>query len=485
MGVRTRWILGSGLLIVLVAGGGVFVRLARTRPPRGVRHVILISLDTTRADHLGCYGNTWIQTPNLDALARESILFTNYMTVASTTLASHTSLFTGKYPHNHGVPRNGFMVNAANVMLPEILKDAGFTTAGFLGSFALDRRFDFSQGFDFFDQDFDILVGEGGANQNQRTADAVSNTVIDYLDRRTDTRNLFLFAHYFDPHAPYAPPAPYDTMYGDGDGSVAVPVEEHPVLGMAQRPDDVQDKILRYAGEVSYMDAALGRLLDDLRKRGVLDDAILIVASDHGENLTDIPGRPFDHGWTVYEPEVRAVCMIRLPGANGSGRTYDDLVASIDVLPTLASYLGLPIPAGADGRALDLRRLGSASEPWVRFAEATKPWERAETDPRWYNRRKPRCARRGDLKYIRTEYRGTEEFYDLFDDPREHRNLLPQPVAQYKAAVDELERALSSWADAAEPLPTRFEPSQRMETIRRLRSLGYLSSEPDEDASGN
>jgi len=178
--------------------------------------VIFISLDTTRPDHIGCYGNDWVRTPRLDELARESILLLNYRTVVSATLPSHLSLLTGNYPHTHGVVSNGYMVNSENVMLAEILGDAGFHTAGFLGSFALESRFHFDQGFDHFDENFDIEVGTFGADQNQRSAETVNNAVFRYLEDRSVDERLFLFIHYFDPHAPHTPPPPYDTLYGPG-----------------------------------------------------------------------------------------------------------------------------------------------------------------------------------------------------------------------------------------------------------------------------
>ena len=220
--------------VVAAAGAGLY--RDRTGPTyKGpVQHVILISPDTTRLDHFGCYGNTWIRTPNMDALSAESILFTDYTTVVSTTLASHTSLFTGKFPHTHGVPRNGFMVNTDNIMVAEILKDAGFRTAGFLGSFALDSRFDFAQGFDHYDENFDILVGTGGADQNQRNAEAVTNAVIGYLEENGAGRNLFLFVHYFDPHLPYSPSPPYDTMYAEDERPYAEGPGNHPALAAGE-----------------------------------------------------------------------------------------------------------------------------------------------------------------------------------------------------------------------------------------------------------
>ena len=468
--------IGMAALVVVVAAGVSTYCLTRRPVYTGpVRHVIVISLDTTRRDHFGCYGNTWIRTPNVDALAAESIVFTDYITVATTTLASHTSLFTGKYPHTHGVPRNGFMVNRDNVMLAELLGDAGFTSAGFVGAFSLDSLFDFAQGFDYYDQDFDILVGRRGINQNQRTAAAVTDTVIEYLQRGDVPRNLFLFVHYFDPHLPYSPPAPYKSMYGERSGRHEVYVSDHPESRFDEALEADKREAFLYAGEVSYLDAQLGRLIDYLRKRGILDEAIVVLTSDHGENLLDPRTRVFDHGGSVYPAEVNAVCMVRLPGALQGGKRYRSLTASIDVLPTLASYLGLPIPAGVEGRALDLLNLTPPATEPTRFAEATKPAsDELEDDQLWFNTRKAQCARRGRFEYIRTEHRGTEGLYDLSVDPYGRRNLLKDPGWQDAVILKKLRAALAEWSAEAAPLPTRFEPSQRSETSRRLRSLGYL-----------
>ncbi len=467
--------------IALLAAVGVLVAwYIAARGPRyagPARHVIVISLDTTRADHLGCYGNAWIQTPNLDALAAESILFADHLTAVTTTLASHTSLFTGKYPQSHGVPRNGFVVHDDNVMLAEILRDAGFHTAGFLGSFALESRFNFAQGFEDYDEWFDTLVGPGGFDQNQRDAAAVTDAVIKYLDGRRLPRNLFLFAHYFDPHMPYTPPAPFDRMYGDDELPGTHQVSDHPALVAGPRTAEIRKQLYSYAGEVSYADLHIGRLLIYLRTRGILDDAILVVTSDHGEELTDTKGRPFDHGWTVYNSEARGVLMVRLPGGGKAGSEYKYLTSSTDVLPTLTEYLGLPTPPGVDGEAIELLDTSlrqSGDPPRVCFSEGTKPWDEVETDPRWFGTRKARGVRRGPYKYIRTEYRGTEELYNLDADPLERNNLLSGGNVEMRALARELADILNTWTNAADPLPTRFEPSQREETIRRLRALGYL-----------
>jgi arylsulfatase A-like enzyme len=436
------------------------------------QHVIVISLDTARSDHFGCYGNSWIRTPRIDGLASESILYTNYMTVVPTTLTSHTSLFTGKYTHTHGTPRNGFRVNEHNIMLPEILKRAGFHTAGFLGSFALDSRFGFAQGFDYYDEEFDQLVGDSGADQDQRKAEAVTNAVITYIDKTGIPPHLFLFVHYFDPHKPYAPPIPYRKIYANNDGVKSW-------LALTQGEDiefSIEDmnNALHYAGEVSYMDKHVGRLIDYLKQQKILDEAILIITSDHGENFKEHPEN-WDHGLTVYQTTMQAVGLIRLPHAIKAGTKVDQLFTNIDILPTLLKYLGLAIPDGIDGEAIDLDYAGREKSlpPRTRFGQATRPLS-VETDPRWYNIRKARCAREGNLKYIQTPYEMIEELYDLSVDPYEKKNLLENAKPEIMSKAEPLKKKLISWANSANPLTSRFEPSQKEETIRRLRSLGYI-----------
>lgn len=447
------------------------------RAPRA-RHLVLISMDTARADHFGFLGSTTARTPRLDSLARESIVFEDCMTAAPTTLASHTSLFTGKYPHHHGVPRNGFMVNRENQMLPELLKPAGFLTAGFAGSFALDTLFDFAQGFDHYDEDFDVYVGEGGADQNQRNAAAVTDAVIRYLDGISIPEHLFLFVHYFDPHQPYAPPPPFDTMY-DPAGRAGIPTM-HELKLSPDMPVAVRDRLTariakQYAGEISYLDEHLGRLLNELRRRGILDDALLVLTSDHGENLVDHPVR-FDHGYSVYQSTMHTVCVMRLPHGVRGGTRRHRLISNIDVLPTVLRYLGIPVPRGIDGEAVDLMAPESSGPGPARFGQATKPWKGVETDPRWTNMLKTRCIREGRWKLIQNPWRGgPEELYDLDADPGERTDLLEHPTPQALAQAATLRKELEDWAASAKPLPSQFEQAQQEETIRRLKSLGYIN----------
>ncbi len=440
------------------------------------RHVVFISMDTTRADHFGFMGNERVKTPWLDAVARESIVFTDYMTVVPTTLASHTSLFTGKYPHSHGTPRNGFIVNRDNMMLTEILKGQGFHTAGFIGSFALDRRCEFNQGFDHYDEDFEVSVSEIGVGQNQRSAQAVTDAVVGYLDATGVPERLFLFVHYFDPHKPYSAPPPFDSAY-DPQGRADIPdlgeLRRSTPEALGRETPVARRYALQYAAEISYMDYHIGRLVADLRRRGILDSALLSITSDHGENFWE-HDKTFDHGSTVYQTTMHAVSLLRLPGGRMAGTHLQQLTASIDILPTVLEFLGVTVPTGIDGKSVVLTRTGEPLPSLARYGQATDPWRGVETDPRWNNMLKSRFVREGRFKFIQTPHAGTEELYDIGADESEQTNLLATTSAETAAVAARLRPKLEAWAASADPLPSRFEPSFGAETAARLRSLGYL-----------
>jgi len=442
--------------------------------PPAVKHVIFVSIDTARADHFGFMGSTEVETPRLDALAAESVVFEDFMTPVALTLPTHVSLLTGKYPHHHGVPRNGFMVNLLNEMLPEILGESGFVTAGFAGSFVLSDAFDFAQGFDHYDEDLESYVD---AKHSQRRAEDVTDAIIEYLDETGVPDRLFLFAHYYDPHRPYSPPPPFETMY-DPVGRVGLPGVPQ-LLSNQSYSEETRDRLvarlaLQYAGEISYTDHHIGRLMDYLRETGILENALVVVTTDHGESLWE-HGENFDHGWEVYDSTIRAVCLMRFPGGWSGGLRPEELVSIIDVMPTVLGYLGLPLPDGIDGEPIPVSLLAGGIGDRVRFAEAGKPTNRYETDPRWRNTLKPQCVREGRHKFIVKPYAGGEELYDLDADPNETRNLLENPSPEMTQLAARLRETLSVWTDSAEPLPSRFGAGEVQDGIRRLRSLGYLN----------
>lgn len=473
------------------------------------RHVILVSLDTMRADHVSSYDTRFASTPRLDQLARSGVRFADVTAAAPTTLASHTSLMTGSWPHTHGVVRNGFTVHPDNVMLPELLQEKGFHTAGFLGSFALESRFQFDQGFDLFDEEFNMLT-DGNVDQNQRLAEDLTFAALKHIDRvKDEEERIFLFLQYFDPHAPYGPPAsegaPRTTMAqveatvrahqqrligsSPGHGSVINYGLPKDLIGKAIGTPLPEDKELveAYAAEVAYLDRCLGVLFDGLDKAGILDEAIVIVTADHGETFYEHHDF-WNHGLWLYQTTMEVPLIFKLPegtgGIEASGLEVNVPVSGIDVLPTLCELLELEVPGRCEGRSLVPLLEGQQFDRGMLFGEATQPGpaSKLERPNIWGNRGKPRMVRDGPYKLIESPYHGDlRQLFHLGDDPGETRDLLvhspDDPAVQ--AQVRKMLRELRVWDSGAVPLPSSFDATQSAETQRRLEAMGYAGNDDD------
>jgi arylsulfatase A-like enzyme len=444
----------------------------------------------------------------MDAVAQAGVRFADVTAPSPTTLASHASMMTGSWPQTHGVVRNGFTVNPANVMLAELLSERGFHTAGFLGSFALDSRFGFDQGFDHFDEAFDILVSPKDGDQNQRRADRVTDAVLGHVDELAgEDERLFLFVHYFDPHAPYAPP-----NRGDADAAThrdlehavrthqALLVDPPPgmmgVITGGLDPRLVQgadgqplpgDEYLAdlYAGEVAFVDAQIGRLLAGLDKRGILDDALVVITGDHGETFWE-HGDFWNHGLWVYQTTLSIPLILRFPrereGASNvwpSGMVITEPVSTIDLVPTLCELLGIPVPDRVDGTSLVGLMKGKPLAPRPLYCQATQPGWRIEPKVGWANLHKPRCIREGPLKYVHAPYLQLEQLFDLSLDPGERVNLLagPNPNPRAVAQARRMRVRMDGWIDSARPFASSRDGSQDREVLERLRALGYAGDD--------
>ncbi len=475
-------------------------------PELPYRHVVVISLDTFRADHLGSYGGH-VPTPHLDGLAAAGLRCAQAHGPAPTTLASHTSMFTGLHPHVHGVPRNGFVVDEANVTLAEILRPVGFHCAGFLGSFALESRFGLNQGFDHWDEQFSILLDGRVFDQNQRRANEVTDAVLRHLDRIGEQRHLFLFAHYFDAHSPYDPPpefaprGPDGPLPGSTQDEIGAAVAEHhrALFGAAPSLQDLfraglsrevlaaphgeprgVDRRLadQYAGEVAFLDQQIGRLLSGLEARGILRDAIVVVTGDHGETFWEHADL-WNHGLWVYDTTQRVPLILRLPDGRGAGRVLEQPVSTIDLLPTLCELLGLEYPGEVEGQSLVPALDGGAPAPRPVFMEATQPTHPEVERGAWPNARKARAVRDGPWKYVHAPYNGWEELFHVERDPGERQNLLlGTPAPAVRLERDRLRAILDRWSQSARPRRVRFDAGQSREVLERLRSLGYVDDAP-------
>ncbi len=396
-------------------------------------HVVLVTIDTLRADALGSYGNRRVETPNLDRLAREGVRFANAATTVPFTLPAHSSMMTGAYPPTHGVRENvGYVLDDRLPTLASILSEAGYATAGFVSAFVLDRRWGIARGFDTFVDEFELEPsGRANLGSVQRDGAETVERAAAWLDARPEGP-FFLWVHLFDPHDPYEPPEPFASRY-------------------ARNP---------YLGEVAYTDRLVGRLREELERRELLASSLVVVTSDHGEGLGS--HREAFHGYFVYDSTVRVPLLVRPPFGPFAGRTVERPVSHVDLLPTVLEAVGLPAPAEAQGRSLlpDLFEM-EAGERAV-YTESLYPLLHYGWAPL-------RALRTSKYKLIEAP---RWELYDLVADPEEQSNLadeLPDVARRMRKELGELSSKLEAGAAAA-PQPELDE-----ETLRQLRALGYVA----------
>lgn len=419
---------GAALLAAALAG---FTLIRQQRPP----NVLLVSIDTLRADRVGSYGYAAAQTPALDALAARGLRFAQATTVAPLTLPAHASLFTGTFPTYHGVRDNGqFYLADEHATLAETLKARGYRTGGFVGAFVLDRRWGIGQGFDTYFDDFDLSQYEmaAGIDAAQRPANEVVDRALEWL-RQPASVPFFAFVHLYDPHAPYAAPEPYASRFPrTRDGA--------------------------YDAEVAFTDAQVGRLLDGLRQAGTLDRTIVVVQGDHGESLGEHEEQ--QHGFFVYDAVTQVPLIVAGPGIPAG--VVSDQVRIVDVMPTILEAVGVPAPDAVQGTGL-IARDGRAPLELLAFSES---WY-----PRYhYGWSELTAVRDGRYKFIAAP-RG--ELYDTHADPGETNNL----ALQNPRLADALERALRDMAartagTASARGPQEVDP----EVEERLRALGYVGA---------
>ncbi|MFB3922030.1 MAG: sulfatase-like hydrolase/transferase [Terriglobia bacterium] len=402
---------------------------AETRP-----NVIIITIDTLRADHLACYGYRRIQTPNIDSLASTATRFSRAYTPVPITLPAHTALFTGSFPMATGV--HDFAVNkvpASAVTLAEILRQNGYATGAFIGAPVLDSTYGLNQGFETYFDNFDFSrLDEARADEIKRRGNIVVDEALSWL-KQTSRRPFFLWAHLYDPHYPYTPPEPFATQYRD-------------------RP---------YDGEIAFADAQVGRLMAFLKETGSFTDSVVVLASDHGEGLGDHGENK--HGFFIYNSTIHVPLLVKVPGAKP--RLAGEEVSLVDVMPTVLQILRIAIPPSVQGRSLLSQILGrpAASSSNI-YAESFLPllhfsWSQLRS-LQW----------RG-LKYIEAPH---PELYDTVADPRETKNLFDVRQADAHLLRDRLFTILRRYT------PVTGETSNEKALadpalLERLQSLGYVA----------
>ena len=399
-------------------------------------NVLIITTDTTRADHVGCYGNRGVQTPVIDGLARDGILFSQAVTPTPSTLPAHTSLLTGLLPHNHRVRANGTYKVEDNVTtLAERLKGQGYRTGAVVSAYVLDSRFGLDQGFDFYDDDLTKGMKYSPHMFRERAAELANEPAIRWLRERSDAP-FFLWIHYFDPHAVYMPPEPYRTKY----------------------KDDLYD------GEIAYADAQIGVLLKELEDLGVRDKTLVVFASDHGEGFGEHGEQT--HSLLIYDATLHVPLIISAPSALPRGKLIGRQASLIDVTPTVLSLLGMDAPEDLDG--FDWTQPPPAGPRGV-VIESISPMTLHGWAPLI-------GLRRDDYKFIQAP---TPELYDLAKDPRELKNIHDKRAETVRELRRELTRALGG-----DPYTAALEAGNSAsgnldsEAMARLAALGYLHTAP-------
>lgn len=456
-GLSRRKVLKYGLYGPLAVGlspslwlGGCSKRYRRDRP-----NIILITLDTTRADHLGCYGYKRPTSPNLDKLAGESVLYTKAIAPSSWTLPSHASLFTGKFTSSHGArydPEGPLrLLNAIKgpeawriyrarglaqdeVTLAQILKETGYTTGAVAGGPWLKRVFGLDKGFEYYD---DAQI----STLNGRLARQVTTSAANWVDK-SRKKEFFLFLNYFDPHTPYGPPEGFAWAF----------LPKGAKLGI--RKLSAKEKIALYDAEILYMDHYIGKLLQRLKDLNLYENTWIIVTADHGELLGE-HGK-FGHGHYLFQEELHIPLFLKYPGTEVSPARKDGQLQLTDVFAMILKRLGIEIPNGLQA--------GAPPQIGHPLLAETYPLEMISRDGHW------RALFEGELKFIWNS-KGNHLLFNLGNDPRERVNLTarkPQLAARMLAGLDQYLAKL--------PGPGPAAPAQELdeETKKALESLGYV-----------
>ena len=400
-------------------------------------NLLFFTLDTTRADHIGCYGYSLVETPVIDNLARNGILFKNAISQAPLTLPSHSSIFTGTYPFYHGVRDNGgFYLEPEHETLAELLNKSGWATSAFIGAFVLDSRWGLDQGFDYYYDNFDFTKYKKiGLDTVQREGGEVINAFFDWLEKN-DQQRFFSWIHLYDPHTPYEPPEPYKTKYSGTPWGL-------------------------YDGEIAYVDCLIGEVLEELKQKNLRENTIIVIVGDHGESLGE--HHENTHGFFIYDASVSVPLIIQIPSSQLKGKLIEFQVETVDIMPTILQILGLTVPDEIQGKSF-IPLLTSESQAQERLAYSETYYPRYH-----YGWSELKSLRSLQYKYIRAP---RPELYDLTLDPGERRNIYNQRLSVGRRFEQELksrEKKMSA-RGIEEKGPQKMDAEAR----EKLMALGYI-----------
>lgn len=395
----------------------------------------MVTIDTLRADHLGCYGDNHIKTPNIDALAATGTRFEQAFAVVPVTLPSHTTIMTGTYPMYSGMHDfSGNKLNPQQATLASVLRAHGYATGAIIGAAVLDSRFGLNNGFDFYYDHFNVRpLEEADLENTERPGNEVMDLALDWM-KKNSGRPFFIWIHLYDPHYPYNPPAPYNQEYKDH----------------------------LYDGEIAFADAQIGRLTAFLKQAGLYSHTLMALTGDHGEGLGEHGEKT--HGFFIYNSTMHVPLILKLPGIERS-HTIATAASLVDIMPTILDALGIAPPAAVQGHSL------------LAEVEGKPESEKDQSDiygetflPRiHFNWSELRGIEIGQYHFIDAP---KPEIYDLSSDPGETKNLYGEKKAlstEYRSRLDQVITRYSS--DEAGAQKTGLDP----ELAERLKSLGYAA----------
>jgi choline-sulfatase len=417
------------------SSGGVELGALPAGVARDHLNLVIVTLDTTRADRMGAYGAKDVETPTFDRLSREGVLFEQAVSVAPLTLPVHSSMFTGKFPPEHGVRDNGgFFLGADQLTLAEVLKSRGYQTGGFIGAYVLDSKWGINQGFDTYFDKFDLSETRAiSLAAIQRPGNEVVDQALPWIEQAKD-KPFFAWIHLYDAHSPYRPPEPFATKYKD-----------HP-----------------YNGEIAFADSQVARVIAKLQSLQLYDRTVVMVMGDHGESLGDHGEAA--HGFFIYNSVMHVPFAIRTPFANTQHRTVADPVRSVDIMPTALDLLGIQPPSGISGVSLAPLMTGARREMGLdAYSEAMYPLHH-------YGWSDLHALRSGRYKVIDAP---RPELYDVDRDPQEATNLYAERRQLGDRMIGELRRVEGAFRKTQAALPAGdVDPEAR----QRLAALGYVGS---------
>ena len=452
--------------LALACFGGDEPALEKPPPPArsDLPNIVLITLDTTRADAMSAYGNEETTSPHFDSWAESGLLFEWAFSHSPTTLAAHASLFTGLDPHGHAIPRNGFPLAEEFTTLSEVLREQGYDTMGVIGASVLNREMGVDQGFRLFDDTTPINM----VRRHEDRADSVTRRALALLEKREPQNPLFLWVHYYDAHSPYDAPRDYQARFVDPTYRPTIQEDlqtrrlgDQIRAGRFTQKD--QDHLVGlYKAEINWTDHQMGRLLESMKAQGLLDDSLVAITSDHGEAFLDSKTNPLGHGhdieqWATHIPLVIA----------GTGRMtlepkrLSPVVKISDIGPTLLSLAGLPSSLG-NGQDLSMLLNDPEASTGPVFMEASKP-KRVETPGRWNNIGKKQGVVDGNFLMTHSPLqRPMDRLYALSE---------AGVILQNPEELERLKALLLEWNQQA---PPSREEAFSEEMHQALRALGYL-----------